>query len=80
MGSLGWLIVIAYYGFTDNLSPEKILDIVAFILTSIATISYVVWTKFGIDRQPNELDKLTNENKILQKQFEQKQIKEKLKE
>lgn len=45
--------------------------------SSISTILYVIWTKFG-QRESSELEKIDYDNQILKKQIEQQELLKKL--
>ena len=48
-------------------------------ITSLSTILYVFWTKFGKNKL-TELEKLNYDNKVLKKRLKQKELKSKLNE
>lgn len=78
VGGLGWglfgLFVIAD---ESSFSGEDIFILSALMLSTISTILYVVWTKFG-KKELSELEKIDYENQLLKRQIEQKELRKKL--
>ena len=49
-----------------------------FLMTTVSTVLYVFWTKFG--KKDSEIENIDRENQILKRKIEQKELKKKLEE
>ena len=77
---LGWALWVVFIVLTSgNITKgEEIFGLSVVLLSAISTVLYVLWTQFG-KKEFNELEKISYENKLLQKQIERKELKQKLK-
>ncbi|MFT6128284.1 MAG: hypothetical protein ACJAVA_002785 [Flavobacteriaceae bacterium] len=80
IGGLGWGLFGLFAIFDDsNIYLDEFLTYSALMISSISIVLYVIWTKFG-NKEFSDLEKIDNENQILKKQIEQKELKKKMEE
>lgn len=80
LGALGWGLFGLVIIFDDTrIDVDDFIAYFTFMISTISTILYVIWTKFG-NKEYTELEKLDIENQLLRRQIEQKELKKKLEE
>lgn len=77
-GSIGWGLYLLYgtakHGIYDL---DEFLTFFGLFAVSLSSVLYVIWTKFG-KKEFSEVEKIDNENQLLKRQIEQKELKKKL--
>lgn len=80
LSGIGWgLFVLFVFAKENNIDGGEFLACFAFLVYTISTVLYVVWTKFG-KNEYSALEKIDHENQLLKKQIEQKELRKKLEE
>lgn len=78
LGSIGGGLFALYILIVEKVnSMDGGIILLILVIVCLATILYVLWTKFG-NRKTTELEKIEYENEILKRQLEQKELKKKL--
>ena len=79
IGSIGYIIFCLFVLINEHIDNDNMFAFFSLLTTATSTALYVTWTKFGKTGNP-DLEKLDTENRLLQKQIEQKELKKKLEE
>ena len=78
LAGIGWGIFGLFGSMQQSrIDGDEFIAYLALFTSTISTILYVVWTKFG-KNEYSELDKIDYENQLLKRQIEQKELKKKL--
>lgn len=77
IGAVGWLLFFVYLVISEKIleSKDGLFPFLSGTTTLISTIYYVVVTRFG---KKTELEKITEQNKVIEKQIEQQELKQQL--
>lgn len=80
LGGFG-CILLSIVGLSDfeHIDTGEFLGVFGLTVSGVATILYVVWTKFGRIKF-SELEKIDLENQILERKIKQKELMKKLEE
>ena len=79
IGGLGFSLFFIYLSMNTSYTNEyDYLVVFALIMTTVSTVLYVFWTKFG--KKDSEIENIDRENQILKRKIEQKELKKKLEE
>ena len=85
LGAISWILFILVESINVSLKKNVVFQIVDFIMifliliTSISIVLYVKWTDFG-KKDLSDIAKVDNENQLLKRLIEQKELKKKLEE
>lgn len=63
---------------SEIIEVEELLILFSITLCCVSTLLYIRWTNFGRTNKLSEIEKLENENQLLKKKIEQKELKAKL--